>query len=427
MIGGGSQTYVIFAGRRQPVIKLVKAVLQGESDIRLGSCPELAAPEAPLERCEEKDDMAVRARRGVQALTDDACLLGQLDRAHTCTVGVGLVAGFNHGCQRQSITKHQIRPWITQLESGETKADTEAPGYVLALQLWYVGITEGWSTADFPWKQDDFQGCWLCKRGYDEARKYGHGISIGGEDALRAVARGAATGGSNADQMQQLEAGYWAHMGETPSSDVAMEGAAVEVAVVAPQTCCRCGFNGNRKGWKWMKHGEEVRCHSSNKRECRQSIAQTARTPAPDSTPPVPREIAAPNGPEVEMRGAEDEVEVASAAHRHDNMEEDSDEAQDQNAQQASAGSDWEDLSDEQMGDGWDYENDEDGTDDQRGGAPSTGIAKLSRGAMRQKVAAFVGEIQAFTEEDHETAVNALLKSMGGNHESRSLCLREQV
>ena len=122
MIGGGSQTYVIFAGRRQPVIKLVKAVLQGESDIRLGSCPELAAPEAPLERCEEKDDMAVRARRGVQALTDDACLLGQLDRAHTCTVGVGLVAGFNHGCQRQSITKHHIRPWITQLESGETKA-----------------------------------------------------------------------------------------------------------------------------------------------------------------------------------------------------------------------------------------------------------------------------------------------------------------
>ena len=89
------------------------------------------------------------------------------------------------------------------------------------------------------------------------------------------------------------------------------------------------------------------------------------------------------------------------------------DEAQDQNAQQASAGSDWEDLSDEQMGDGWDYENDEDGTDDQRGGAPSTGIAKLSRRAMRQKVAAFVGEIQGFTEEDQETAVNALLKSMG--------------
>ena len=271
MIGGGSQTYVIFAGRRQPVIKLVKAFLQGESHIRLGSCPELAAPEAPLERCEEKDDMAVRARRGVQALMDDACLLGQLDRAHTCTVGVGLVAGFNHGCQRQSIMKHQIRPWITQLDCGETKADTEAPGYVLALQLWSVGITEGWNTADFPWKQDDFQGCWLCKRGYDEARKYGHGISIGGEDALRAVARGAATGGSNADQMQQLEAGYWAHMGETPSSAVAMEGAAVEVAVVAPQTCCRCGFNGNRKGWKWMKHGEEVRCHSSNKRECRQT------------------------------------------------------------------------------------------------------------------------------------------------------------
>ena len=332
--------------------------------------------------------MAARARRGIQALTDDACLLAQLDRGHTCTIGVELVADFNHGRQRQSITKYRIKPWISQIESGGTEVDTDAPGYVLAHQLWSVGITEGWNTDDFHWKQADFQGCWLCKRGYDEAWKFGLGISIGGKDDLRAVARGGAPGGSNAARMEQLEAAYWAHIEPPPSTDVVMGGAAAEVAgaaaAAAPQTCCRCGFDGNRKGWKWMTQGEQVRCHASNRRKCRQIIAPTTRVPTPDSTPPIPRENVALDGPEVEMAdGAEGEVEVAGPAHTDDNidMEEDSDEAQDQNEQQV--GADFDRGESDPDDDGWEDDSEEDETDERGGGAPSTVVSKLSRAAMR--------------------------------------------